>query len=75
MGIGRITHAASLADIPKTAGLMLDVELGGFAQVRYTLPTLRIQDGNVEFEGKFDLARLMAVLPPRWAVPPARGRA
>jgi hypothetical protein len=59
---GRITNAPSLADLAN-AGLMLDVQLADLAQVRYSSPTLRWRDGRVEFEGKFDLARLSALLP------------
>ena len=47
------------------AGLMLDVQLGDIAQVRYVSPTLHPRDGTVEFEGKLDLARLLSLLPPR----------
>jgi len=61
---GRITHAPSLTAL-KRAGVMLDVQLGDIAQVRYVSPTLYPRDGTVEFEGKLDLARLLSLLPPR----------
>jgi hypothetical protein len=60
---GRLTHVPSIGDLGK-AGLMVDVQLGDFAQVRVTSPTLRPQDANIEFEGKFALARVLALLPP-----------
>ena len=71
---GRITNAASLTDLAK-AGLMLDVQLGDLAQIRYASPTLSHRDGKIEFEGTFEIARLLALLPPRPTVPSARRRA
>ena len=63
---GRLTHVPSIIELAK-AGVMIDVQVGDFAQVRCTSPTLRPQDATVEFEGKFALAKLLDVLPPKLA--------
>jgi uncharacterized protein involved in outer membrane biogenesis len=62
---GRITHAPTLVDILTCAGLNLDIQIGELAQIRYSSPTMRPQDGRVEFEGKLDLKSVLSLLPPR----------
>ena len=63
---GRLTGVPSIADLAK-AGLMVDVQFGNLAQLRITSPTLRPQDATVAFEGKFALAKLADLLPPKFA--------